>query len=351
MLVGFTAELSGRNAELGVQERNGVALAVEHLNGSGGIAGRPLKVIVRDDLGTPEGTAAGDRQLLGANVVAIIGHATSKTGIVAVPIVDAAHVLMISPTISAPQFSGISRYFFRVMVSNHVSITTYAEYLYQHRGVRRMGAVWDTDNGAYSRPLLKSFSSRFESLGGTLIAADFSSSAAPDFAPLLKKLQSAGAEGLLIVATDFDSALIAQRARLIGWRVPLFGTPWAQTELLIANGGGAVDGLELVQAFPEDGEAPRLRAFRSEYEAHFGRKPSFGAAFGYEAAMALATALRATRGGAQGLREALLTSHGFQGLVDSFSFDERGDVVRPTYVGGVRDGRFVTLRTLPARGR
>ena len=53
--VGFVAQLTGVQAELGVQERNGVQLAVEEINTAGGVAGQPIDLVVRDDLGTPEG--------------------------------------------------------------------------------------------------------------------------------------------------------------------------------------------------------------------------------------------------------------------------------------------------------
>ena len=51
--IGFVADLTGKQAELGVQERNGVQLAVDKVNAAGGVAGRPVELVIRDDQGKP----------------------------------------------------------------------------------------------------------------------------------------------------------------------------------------------------------------------------------------------------------------------------------------------------------
>ncbi|CAG0964133.1 partial Leucine-, isoleucine-, valine-, threonine-, and alanine-binding protein, partial [Anaerolineae bacterium] len=112
--VGFVAQLTGVQAELGVQERNGVQLAVEEINAAGGIAGRPIELIVQDDLGTPEGAQAADRELIGAGVVAIVGHATSAQTISGLAVTNPARIVMLSPTATTPELSGLDDYFFRI---------------------------------------------------------------------------------------------------------------------------------------------------------------------------------------------------------------------------------------------
>ncbi|HYA14750.1 MAG TPA: ABC transporter substrate-binding protein [Syntrophales bacterium] len=344
--VGFVAELSGKQAELGVQERNAVQLAVDAVNASGGVVGRQIELIIRDDLGTPDGAKIADHELINAGVVAIIGHATSKETEAALPVIDAAHMVMISPTTSAPQLSGVSKYFFRVFMTSLPRTQYFAQHIFKSRGLSRIAIIYDTDNAAYTKSFAVAFSNKFQSLGGKVVAEQgYSSSAKPDFSLLMSKLRATGAEGLVIIASDFDTAIIAQRTRLIGWRVPLFTSGWAQTDILVNNGGRAVEGLEIEQSYAIDPQSPNYLDFKKRFETRFGRAPSFGAAFGYETVMVLAAALKKTGGKAEGLREALLEIHDFQGLVDTFSFDKNGDVLRPFYLGAIRDGKFVTSKT------
>ena len=342
--VGFVAQLTGVQAELGVQERNGVQLAVEEINAAGGVAGCPIELIVRDDLGIPEGAQTADRELIQAGVVAIIGHATSGQTMAGLKVTNPVHVVMISPTATSPELSGQDDYFFRIVYSLMDRAHALAQHIYQGRHITRVAGIYDTDNTAYSKAYLEAFTDKYQSLGGKLVAqVTFSSKAQPDFAPLVTQLRASNPDGLLIIAADIDTALIAQRTRLMDWSIPLFTTSWAQTETLINNGGQAVEGLEIEIANALNNETPDYLDFITRYQARFGQAPSFGAALGYEAAKVLATALQKTGGQAEGLVQALIGIKNFKGLADTFSFDKYGDVIRPFYLGAIRDGKYVAI--------
>jgi branched-chain amino acid transport system substrate-binding protein len=112
IIIGFSAQLTGGQAELGVQERNGVQLAVEKINESGGIAGREISLIIHDDLGIPKEAESGDGELIKQGVIAIIGHATSAQTLAGLKVTNPANVIMIAPTVSTPELSGLDDYFF-----------------------------------------------------------------------------------------------------------------------------------------------------------------------------------------------------------------------------------------------
>jgi branched-chain amino acid transport system substrate-binding protein len=343
--VGFVAQLTGVQAELGVQERNGVQLAVEEINATGGVAGRPVKLVVRDDSGTPEGARAADRELIDAGVAAIIGHATSGQTMAGLAVTNPARVVMLSPTASTPKLSGRDDFFFRVTSSLADRAHALAQFICQARNKTRIAVIYDADNGAYSKAFLDTFADKYRSLGGVLtVVVDFSSRAQPDFTPMVAQLRAGSADGLLIIAADTDTALIAQRTRLMGWPVPLFTTSWAQTETLVNTGGRAVEGLELEIAGAVNSQDQDYIDFKTRYQARFGQAPSFGAVSGYEAAEVLASALNKTGGKAEGLPQALVANKNFKGLTDTFSFDPYGDVVRPFYMGVIRDGKYVIFR-------
>lgn len=342
--VGFVAQLTGVQAELGVQERNGAQLAVEEINAAGGINGRPIELIIRDDLGTPEGAQTADRELIGTGVVAIIGHATSAQTIAGLTVTESAHIVMLSPTATTPELSGKDDYFFRVAYSLTHRAQALAQHIYQSRNITRIASICDTDNTAYSKAFLEAFMDKYRSLGGKVTSEiDFSSKAQPDFTPLVTQLQADGPDGLLIIAADIDTALIAQRARLMDWQIPLFTTSWAQTETLINNGGQAVEGLEVEIANTLNEQTPDYVDFKTRYRARFGQDPSFGATLGYEAAKVLAAALQQTDGNAEGLPQALMGIRNFKGLTDTFSIDRYGDVIRPYHLGAIHDGKYVDI--------
>ena len=342
--VGFVAQLTGAQAELGVQERNGVQLAVAEINSAGGVDGRPIELIVQDDLGTHEGARAADRELMKREVVAIIGHATSAQTVAGLTVTNPAHVVMLSPSASTSELSGRDDYFFRIAETVVTRAHKFVRHIFQGRKIDRVAVIYDTDNAAYTKAYLESFVDDFQSLGGQVVAETaFSSKAQPDFARLLAQVRASNPAGLLIIAADIDTALLAQQTRLMDWPVTLFTTSWAQTETLINNGGRAVEGLEVEVTGALASQSPDYLDFKKHYQSKFGRVPSFGATLGYEAAKVLAVALQKTGAKARGLAQALIGIKNFKGLNETFSFNKFGDVDRGAQLGVVRDGKYVAI--------
>jgi branched-chain amino acid transport system substrate-binding protein len=342
--VGFVAQLTGVQAELGVQERNGVQLAVAEINTAGGVGGRLIELIVQDDQGTPEGARVADRELMKSDVVAIIGHATSAQTVAGLTVTNPAHVVMLSPSASTSELSGRDDYFFRIAETVVTRAHKFVRHIFQGRKIDRVAVIYDTDNAAYTKAYLESFVDDFQSLGGQVVAETaFSSKAQPDFARLLAQVRVSNPAGLLIIAADIDTALLAQQTRLMDWPVALFTTSWAQTETLINNGGRAVEGLEVEVTGILASQSPDYLDFKKHYQSKFGRVPSFGATLGYEAAKVLAVALQKTGGKAQGLAQALIGIKNFKGLNETYSFNKFGDVDRGAQLGVIRDGKYVGI--------
>lgn len=343
--VGFTATLTGGQAELGVQTRNGVALAIDEINAVGGIYGHPIELIIRDDLGTSEGAKVADQELIDAGVITIIGHPTSSETIAGLEITNRSGMIMISATSSSSQLQGIDDLFFRIVPVDEERAKGLADYIFMKKNITRLSAIYDTDNAVYVNSYWRHFKERFETDGGQIVdEVNFSSKMQPDFHPFLSKILGNNIQGMLIIAPDVDTALIAQRTRQMGWDIPMFSSLWAQTQTLINNGGQAVEGMTLEQSFPLSSPEPSFQNFEKKYSSRFGRTPSYGAMFGYEVAKVVALALEKTKGSKSGLKSALLETKNFKGLVDTFSIDSYGDVIRPYYRCIIENGSFKEIK-------
>jgi|YNPBryantNP2012_1023418.scaffolds.fasta_scaffold03729_6 branched-chain amino acid transport system substrate-binding protein len=358
--VGFVGELTGHSADLGVHGRNGVLLAVEQINAGGGLAGHPIELLVRDNKGTSEGTRAALRELIDADVAAIIGPMTSTQSEVAIPLAEEAGVVLISPTAASPELSGRNDCFLRLNQTSSAEARLLAWRVYQQLGLTSMAIIYDVDNLSYTHTFWTVFSDAYRSQGGRITGVvGFSSTASPDFVPLLAGLRAQNPEGLLIIASALDTALIAQRARIVRWTLPVFGSYWAYTETLLQNGGQAVEGIEMVVSVDMDSRSPAYLDFRARYQERFGTTPPFAAVHSYETMSVLAAALEKvgyggawSRGRREQLRRALLETRDFPGLTGLISLDEYGDTTRTQFLVTVRDGRFVKLATFePGEGQ
>ena len=345
--IGFAGELTGKQSDLGVQGRNGAQLAAELINASGGIKGRPVELLVRDDLGTPAGAQAADRDLIAAKVVAIIGHMSSGQTLAGLEVTAPASLLLFSPTASSPELSGRDDLFFRVAPTPLSQAAALARRVARTRGLQRLALLYDTTNAAYTEPYVQAFTQAFEGEGEQVVShVAFTSTEQPDPAPLVTRLQANTPDGILLIASALDTALLAQQIRQRGLAVPLFASGWAQTDTLLQNGGQAVEGMEIVIAYDTNSSAASYQAFKTRYEQKFGNTPTFASGQSYEALQVLAAALQQTNGQAKGLKEALLAAQDYEGLIGKISFDPFGDVLRPLFLLTIRNGEYVTTDIL-----
>lgn len=93
--LGMTTALTGRSAALGNNMRAGVESYFNYINQQGGVQGRQLKLLVKDDGYEPERAAFNMRQMIDQdNVLAIIGNVGTPTAIVTVPITNEKKTLL-----------------------------------------------------------------------------------------------------------------------------------------------------------------------------------------------------------------------------------------------------------------
>ena len=351
IMIGLAVELTGKQADVGINIRDAALLAVDDINQRGGVLGHPLKLLIRDDQGNPDIARQVDAGLLQDGAFAIIGHYTSGQTAAVFDQMNLAGKVLISPSASSTDFTGKSDYFFRLTPDNDFISRALADYIYDVRGVRHLAGIYDLNNFSYASTFWELTRAQFEKRGGGISAVVSFESGETDLSELVQKIKTSGADGLLIISSAVDTAMISQYARQDGLDLPRFAASWAQTDQLLEKGGRAVEGLVLCTTNnPNDTSAAYLK-FVEQFRARYGRSPFFATTQAYETVLVLAHALEQTGGMEQGLPAALSTIKNFQGVQGTISFDEFGDVSRAVYIIQVKGGRFVTLKTIPPSAR
>ncbi|MDQ8021183.1 MAG: ABC transporter substrate-binding protein [Moraxellaceae bacterium] len=341
--IGFVGGLTGRGADLGESARNGVLLAVEQKNAAGGIKGRRIEVLVRDDAGQPDRAAQSVRELTAAGVDVIIGSQTSATTAAMVPDLDASKVLGISPTASSMFLYGKDDYLVRLNRTTRDNARDYAEYIRVKRGWRRVALVYDVPNKMFSQSWADEFDKAMDVAGGDLLLAlPFDPNNDDSHAVAARDLLAAKPDCIMMVTTTVDTARLAQQIRQRDPSMPLLTSEWASTEQLIEMGGRAVDGMAMVQSHNRDDTSALFRNFVKGFEARFKREPGYATVASYDATTVALTALE-RRHDKQSLKEAVLTYGPYQGLQQQIAFDSNGDTRRKVYFSVIRDSRFVLI--------
>jgi branched-chain amino acid transport system substrate-binding protein len=340
--VGFVGCLTGRLSDLGLAGRNAVMLAVEEVNQAGGIQGRPVELLIRDDKHDPDVALQVDAELIEEEVVAIIGHMTSTMTLTAIPLINEKRMLLLSPTTSTNELTGIDDYFVRVMPPNISETQHLSQHLFETVGARKLACVYDLSNQAFTEEWYRNFSTAFETLGGTVpFRATFTSGEDVSYLELAQNIINADTDGLVIIAGALDTAMICQQLRKLEAELLIVSSGWSKSQDLIQHGGLAVEGILISEAYDQQSQDETYLAFRDRYEERFGRKVGFAAVFGYNAAHVLFQAFsRKTR--QQSLKDALINQT-FDGLQGDITLDQYGENTQRRFLVTVKNGRFVTI--------
>jgi branched-chain amino acid transport system substrate-binding protein len=341
--IGYLGGLSGRFSDLGESGRNGVQYAIDEANQAGGIKGRRVELLVRDDGQDPEKAIAALDELVAARVELVIGPMTSAMAEVVVPAAERAGIVLISPTVTAHKFFELDDHFFLIMVSARDEARLSAQYHFRDGSARRIAVIHDTRNRAYTESWLAEFTSTFQQQGGEVFPQPFESGPDADLEAPVRRALARRPDVVLMIASAVDAARLAQKVRERDVRVTLAASQWATTERLIELGGQHVEGLISHNYFDRRSSADSMRRLRDAYIERFRREPGFAGVAAYDAARVAIAALE-RRGAGQDVRSSLLANGPFPGADGTIAFNRFGDSGRAPRVTVVRDGQFVTIR-------
>ena len=339
--IGFLGGLTGRTADLGTAAHHGAQMAVEDLNARGGVQGRPLLLRPADDGQNVDTARASLKRLIAEGVVALIGPVTSAMAQAILPDVEAASLVVVSPTATATSLSGKDDYFLRACpsIADYVEVQARNDHA---RGARRVAIVYDLSNQAFSEDWARRYADIARQLGmqvATLAALTAGQDAS--YLRAAADVLAAGPDLVLLVCSAVDTARLAQSLRNGGLASARLSTSsWGGTEALIQLGGASVEGLRTTQFFDRDDRSPRYIEFMARYEQRFGEPPGFASVGAYDAVAAVADALARVGAASAPLKQALLAGGPYAGLQEAWRFDSFGDSRRKLRVAEVVHGRF-----------
>lgn len=341
--VGFLGGLSGRVSDIGVGGRNGAQLAVDDLNAAGGIDGRPVELVARDDEQNNDVGRQRLQDLAAASVQFVVGPMTSSVAVAVAPRALERGLLLISPTATTHELSGKADAFFRMVPDAPSGGAQQAEFLFA-QGHRTMAVVSDFNNRAFSESWCQGVKKRFTELGGRVLAElNFTSAPGFQYGQVAQVLVAARAEVVLIVANTADTAVLMQQVRRADDKVQLASSPWAGTDQLLQQGGRAVEGALVAHYFDRFNQAPAFLQFAVRFRDRFGESPGFAAMNAFDATMFGAEVMRRAKGGGS-LIDVARTLRSFPGLQRTLQLDEFGDSSAPLALTWVRGGTFEAVK-------
>ncbi|MEP6473660.1 MAG: ABC transporter substrate-binding protein [Gemmatimonadota bacterium] len=320
-------------------------MAVDEINASGGIGGRKLELVERDDYADADSAVAAAAELEQAGVVAVIGHVFSGPTLAAAPIYNGARVPVVelSPSSTSPEVTRAGPYTFRICPSDLAHGAALARFARQQLKYTRGAALYLNDE--YGRGIRQTFVAEFTRLGGVITENDPYLGGTPEVGPYIDRLAQRGGIQFMMVAGNKSEAIeVLKRARAKGIKVPVLGGDGLEG---LEEGGALAEGSYVSAAYMAVVDNPRNHKFVDAYARRYptAGAPNQPAAATYDAFYLLAEVIRQAGTGRAEIRNRLaLVGNGepaFDGVTGTIAFDANGDVPKqPVIIGVIRNGRI-----------
>ncbi len=331
----------------GVSMRAGAELARDEINKAGGVDGKQIELVFRDDSANNDAAVRIATEFQAdKRVVAVIGHLTSDPTINAAPIYsDPAHLMaLISPSASSPAITTEGgRAVFRVCPTDLNHGQALAHYARNTLHARTAAILYE--NATYGRGVSSNFETDFRELGGTVISEDPYNKAIASFEPYLRLLQQRGGADVILIAGQRDLA-----ERILATRDSLKIT----TPILAGDGVIGIEtnprseGMYISSAWLADRPDAKSQAFVKAYrDANAGANPDHRGAGAYDIVYILARAIGEVGADRKAIVEYLdglgTASAPYDGVTGRIVFDAEGDAKdKPVAIGVVRNRGIVT---------
>jgi len=308
----------------GLQNLQGVQLAVEEINQAGGIDGHPLRVIPRDDEGDgPTAAKIAQDFVATTSISAVVGHVNSSGMLSAAPIYDG-RLAAVATSATSPDLSGISSWVFRIISSDSLNGIALANFASKFGGRTPASVAVLYENNTYGRGLADSFRRSFH---GEILSLDPINADLPTAEPYVAYLKTKRPK-IVFIAGRVESGLkILREAKRQGFNATFVGGDgWQGILADTITSEGAYIGMSFT---PED-QSPAARAFVAAFKKKYSIAPDAHAALAYDATRLIAQALKERGPDRRAIRDYLHSLNretAYQGLTGPAFFEDTGDPV------------------------
>ena len=346
-LVGVFLALSGPQADFGRTTRDGIELAKDQINGSGGIGGQNLELAIEDDRGDSQEARTVVTKLVDQQgVIAVMGDVASSNSLNAAPVCQERKVPMITPSSTNPEVTKRGDYIFRVCFIDTFQGYVMAKFTSTDLKAKRAAILWDKSSD-YSTGLHDVYQKEFVAMGGQIVADITYKQGDPDFSSQLTNIRAANPDVIFLPGYYTEVSLIARKARELGIKVPICGCDgWTSPEL-IKNAGTALEGCYFSDHYSPESTEPTVQKFVNAFKAKYGHEPNSLAALGYDTTWILAQAMKkADSLDPQKIRDEIARTKDYPGVTGRISLNSDRNAIKPAVVLRIAGDKFKYVTTI-----
>tara|TARA_Y100000780_G_scaffold6157_1_gene5873 strand:+ start:295 stop:1482 length:1188 start_codon:yes stop_codon:yes gene_type:complete len=328
--IGLVAALSGQSAKSGEALTRGLTIAIEEINADGGILGRPVELIRRDDESNPAKGMLAARELVQREKVAVLfGGLDTPVSLAIVPLANQMKVPFMGAWAAGTaitQNGASDNYVFRVSAMDEIVDEALVQYGIDEYGMQKPGML--LINNPWGESNEKGFRHALEQRDMEWAGIERIEGSDLDVIPQLTRLKNAGADTLLMVGNVGPSAQVVKSLDRMGWDVPVV-SHWGPAGGRFSElAGPNADRVHFIQTyvFTENNSAKgdevlsALKARYPEIQSLADITPAVGIANAYDAMHLSALAIeKAGSTDGTAVRDGFYAIDSYAGLIKDYS--------------------------------
>lgn len=278
--IGVSGPFTGGSSSMGVSMRDGVRLATEEINKAGGVLGKKIQLIERDDEAKNErGVQIAQELINKEQVVATVGFINTGVAQAAqrfyqeakIPVMNnVATGSILTQQFKAPEYT--ENYIFRNAAHDSIQAPMIVEEAVVRRGFKKVAILADSTN--YGQLGLADLERALGTKNIKAVAVEKFNIKDIDMTAQLLKAKEAGAEVILTYGIGPELAQIANGMTKLGWKVPMIGSWTLSMANFIDNAGQGGQGARMPQTFIQEPNTVKRKAFIDAYVKTFKPKNS-----------------------------------------------------------------------------
>ena len=337
--IGVAGPMTGDQAKMGMDLKNGVELAVSEWNERGGVLGKKIELLTEDDQHDPKLAVAVANKLANSGAAGVVGHWNSSASIPASEVYkEGGNIPMITPASTNPQLTerGFENVF-RVCGRDDQQGKLAAEFVIRSLKIKKVAIIHDKTT--YGQGLADEFKKAIGSAAdvvyyGVIIQGD------KDFRAVLTSVKGKKPELIYFGGIYPEAGLLVKQARELGIKTPFMsGDGTIDKEFIKIAGKENAEGTYLTFS-PDPSSIATAKAFLDKYHAKYGEHGPYSI-YAYDAANILLTGI-SKAGVTDGKRVSdEIHKLTYEGALGAIQFDQKGDVLKAPYIVWItKDGEF-----------
>jgi branched-chain amino acid transport system substrate-binding protein len=325
--IGFIGALSGPNAQLGINEKQGAQLAIDQANSSGK---NKFKVVLdpQDSEGDPaKAPSAATALISNPAVIGVIGPAFSGESKAVDPNFCAAGLPIVTASASNATLQDQGyKCWHRIIPNDDVEGTQGADWL-ARTGSKKVFVL--NDLSTYGAGVAKKMAAELKVKGVAVQAQGLDGTTTKNYGPIAQTIKASGVDAVFYGGYDAQAALLAKALKAAGFTGRTVTGNGGKSDVFTKSAGAAGNGWFFTCGCQDATTAPTAKAFATAYQAAYKQPPSTYSPEAYDAANLFIDALSKASANGAVTKDSLMTAlnaEDFQGITTQIKFQSNGEV-------------------------